>query len=103
MQTTTLGRRRNVLVRRQILEPGEASPWHTDPFVRFTVVVRGAELAIEFRDGEAMRVSLSAGASGWDEPEPRVHRAVNVGATTYEEIVVFLLDRADDDPQPPAA
>ena len=41
------------LARRLILAPGEHMPWHVDPFRRFSVVVRGSELAIEYRDGHA--------------------------------------------------
>jgi quercetin dioxygenase-like cupin family protein len=46
-----LHHRGNVLVRRQTLQPGEASPWHRDPFHRVTVVLSGDLLALEFRDG----------------------------------------------------
>ena len=36
----------------------------------------------------------------WDEPESRVHRAVNVGLTPYEEVVTFFLEAPGADPQP---
>ena len=39
------------VVRRQRLAPGEATPWHRDPFHRVTVVLAGDRLNIEFRDG----------------------------------------------------
>jgi hypothetical protein len=42
------------------------------------------------------------GQVDWDEPSDRIHRGVNVGATPYEEVTVFLLDRPDAVPQPPA-
>lgn len=45
-----LHHRGNYLVRRQRLEPGEATPWHRDPFHRVTVVLSGDLLNIEFRD-----------------------------------------------------
>ena len=42
-----VSRRGTTLVRRLILEPGEATDWHVDPFHRVTVIVRGDALAIE--------------------------------------------------------
>jgi len=51
MPNTVLHHRENYLVRRLRLAPGEATPWHRDPFYRVTVVVSGEALAIEFRDG----------------------------------------------------
>ena len=78
-----------------------ATPWHVDPFDRVTVVVRGEALAIEFRDGrESERVEVFAGETDWDSPTDRVHRAVNVGQTTYEEVAIFFLDLPDSVPQP---
>jgi hypothetical protein len=42
------------MVRRLGLAPGEAMPWHRDPFRRIAVVLRGDVLSIEYRDrGEA--------------------------------------------------
>jgi len=38
----------------------------------------------------------------WDDPDPRVHRAANTGATPYEEVVTFFLPRPGMDPQPEA-
>lgn len=34
-----------LVIRRVILAPGEATPWHTDPCRRFTVVVRTFHLS----------------------------------------------------------
>jgi quercetin dioxygenase-like cupin family protein len=97
----TISQRDKTLVRRLILEPGTATPWHIDPYHRVTVVVRGEALAIEYRDGrEPVRVEVVAGESDWDEPTDRVHRAVNVSRTTYEEVTIFFLDRPDALPQP---
>jgi len=96
-----LFRRGTVLVRRLRLEPGEAMPWHRDPFHRVTVVLSGDALAIEARDGsELARFEVTPGQVDWDEPSDRVHRGVNVGALPYEEVTVFLLDGPDDVPQP---
>ena len=106
-QTRSMGeqeliRRDKVLVRRLRLEPGEAMPWHTDPFHRVTVVLAGERLAIEARDGtELARFEVTPGQVDWDEPAERVHRGVNVGSLPYEEITVFFLDRPDAVPQPP--
>ncbi len=94
-------RRGTVLVRRLRLDPGEAMPWHTDPFHRVTVVLRGEALAIEARDGsELARLAVTPGQVDWDEPSERVHRGVNVGSLPYEEVTVFFLDRPDAVPQP---
>jgi hypothetical protein len=98
---TVLRRRGRTLVRRLRLVPGEAMPWHRDPFRRLSVVVRGAPLAIEYQDGgPPQRLELAAGQVEWDEPCERVHRAVNVGREVYEEIAVFFLDRPDAVAQP---
>ena len=99
-----LHHRGNYLVRRQRLAPGEASPWHRDPFHRVTVVLSGDRLRIEFRDGAAPVLwEITAGEVDWSEPSDRVHRAVNVGKEVFEEVVTFFLDRHDADPQPEAA
>jgi len=93
--------RGNYLVRRQRLAPGEATPWHRDPFHRVTVVLSGDLLKIEFRDGAAAQTwNVNPGEVDWSEPSERVHRAVNVGKETFEEVVTFFLDRPDDIPQP---
>ncbi|MBZ5543670.1 MAG: hypothetical protein LAO07_08325 [Acidobacteriia bacterium] len=103
MTEKVLHHRGNYLVRRLRLEPGEATPWHRDPFHRVSVILSGEVLAIEYRDGgEAQRVQVSAGQADWDEPTNRAHRAVNVGGQAYEEITIFFLDRPDAVPQPEA-
>ncbi|MCP5055370.1 MAG: hypothetical protein GY937_01445 [bacterium] len=48
MSDENLSRRGHYVARRQILEPGEATTWHTDPCHRFSVVMRGSKLAIEY-------------------------------------------------------
>jgi quercetin dioxygenase-like cupin family protein len=95
-----LFRRGTILVRRLSLSPGEAMPWHRDPFHRVSVVLAGDLLAIEDRDGERRRFTVTPGQVEWDEPSDRVHRGVNVGAQPYEEIAVFFLDRPDAVAQP---
>lgn len=101
MTEETLFRRGTTLVRRLRLEPGEAMPWHRDPYHRVTVVLEGDVLAIESRDGEELaRIQVTPGQVDWDEPFDRLHRGVNVGERPYEEITVFLLDRPDAVPQP---
>lgn len=102
MRTETITRRADLVVRRLVLEPGEAMPWHTDPCERLTVVVRGELLRIEFRDGEELTVPVTPGMAGWDNPDARVHRAVNAGTQPYEEVVTFFLPGPDADPQPTA-
>jgi quercetin dioxygenase-like cupin family protein len=96
-----LHRRGTTLVRRSRLAPGEATPWHRDPFHRVSVVTEGGTLEIEFEDGGGpLRVEAESGQVDWDEPEARTHRARNVGASDFEEVVVFFLDGPDADPQP---
>jgi quercetin dioxygenase-like cupin family protein len=96
-----LHHRGNYLVRRQRLAPGEATPWHHDPYHRVTVVISGDLLSIEFRDGgEAVPWKMTVGEVDWVEPSDRIHRAVNVGKVMFEEVVTFFLDRPEAEPQP---
>jgi quercetin dioxygenase-like cupin family protein len=101
MAEDVLFRRGTTLVRRLRLAPGQAMPWHRDPFHRVSVVLQGEALAIEYRDGTpAHRFTVRPGQVDWDEPTERPHWAVNVGPVPYEEITVFFLDHADALPQP---
>jgi len=85
------------------LQPGEALPWHTDHCRRFSVIISGDALGIEYRDtGELESFAVSPGIAEWDEPEPRVHRGINVGKTPYEEVVIFFLGEPNIEPQPEA-
>ncbi len=96
-----LHRRGNFVVRRQKLAPGEATPWHHDPYERVSVVVAASPLAIEFRDGsETLPWNNTPGEVNWLEPTKKIHRAVNIGQLHFEEVVTFFLDRPDADPQP---
>jgi hypothetical protein len=62
-----LYRHGTTLVRRLILEAGEGTPWHVDPYYRVTVVVRGEALAIEYRDGGAPeRLEVRSGQTDLD-------------------------------------
>jgi hypothetical protein len=101
MQSEVITRRDGLMIRRLVLGPGAAMPWHTDACHRFSVIVRGQQLTIEFRDtGERIGVAVHPGMVGWDKPEARVHRAVNTGSTTYEEVVTFFLSVPGIAPQP---
>ncbi len=101
MRMEVITQRDDLLIRRQILEPGEALPWHVDLCHRFTVVVSGERLHIEFREsGEILPIAVHPGMADWDAPEPRVHRGVNAGAASYEEVVMFFLPSPGIDPQP---
>lgn len=101
MLDVILEHRGNILVRRLVLEPGEALPWHVDPHHRVSVVLKGDLLRIEYRDGsDPQTIEVQPGLTGWDEPTDRHHRGVNAGTSTYEEITVFLLDSPDSTPQP---
>lgn len=90
-----------LVVRHAELMPGEATQWHVDTCRRMTVVVRGDRLAIEYRDsGEINEFDVSPGGVDWDEPEARVHRAINCGIEPFEEVVTFYRTSSDIDPQP---
>lgn len=103
MTSETITQRDDLIIRRHILEPGEALPWHTDLCRRFTVVVTGDSLSIEYRDsGEIETFPVHAGMTGWDEPQPRVHRGINAGSVPYEEVIVFFLNTPRMEPQPEA-
>jgi hypothetical protein len=104
MKSETITQRSDLVIRRHILEPGEALPWHTDRCHRFTVVVTGEALSIEYRDtGEIESFSVHAGLADWDAPQPRVHRGINAGTVPYEEVIVFFLPEPELEPQPEAA
>jgi hypothetical protein len=103
MVEETLHHRATTLVRRLLLAPGEATRWHRDPFHRVSVVFKGEALLIEFLDGGAsVPVAVTPGLVDWDEPGDRIHRAVNIAASPYEEVTIFFLDHPNDVPQPDA-
>jgi len=76
-------------------------PWHKDACTRFSVVIHGDMLEIEFQDsGEMERITVQPGLAEWDEPQPLVHRGVNIGSVPYEEVVIFFLEHPGQEPQP---
>jgi hypothetical protein len=75
MAESMFHRRGTTLVRRLRLPPGAATPWHSYPPKRVTVVLRGDVLAIEYRDGgPCERIALATGHVDWDEPTARSAR-----------------------------
>jgi hypothetical protein len=101
MKKEEITKRGDLIIRRHILEPGEALPWHTDQCHRFTVVVSGERIRLEFRNtAETLTIEVHPGLADWDKPESLIHRAVNVGATPYEEVIMFFLDPPGIEPQP---
>ena len=93
-----------LVIRRMTLAPGEAGDWHVDRCRRFSVIVRGDRLRIEYAHaGEVVELDVHPGLCGWDDPEERVHRAVNIGRGPYEEVVTFHRTGPDVDPQPAVA
>ena len=101
MRLETITDERDLLIRRLLLAPGEATAWHIDRCRRFTVVVRGERLQIEFKEPvEPHTTSVHPGLAEWDEPTDLVHRAVNTGTNTYEEVVTFFRTRPNQEPQP---
>jgi len=101
MKLESITERDDLVIWKMTLLPGEASHWHTDNCSRFTVIVTGDKLGIEFRDSkERLDLDVQPGSSGWDEPESRVHRAVNIGLEEYVEIVTFYREHSAIVPQP---
>jgi hypothetical protein len=101
MRTEVITERDDLVIRRLVLEPGEAMPWRTDACHRFSVVVRGELLRLEFRDtGEQIPVNVRPGMAECDKPSLRAHRVVNAGASPYEEVVIFFREAPSTDPQP---
>jgi hypothetical protein len=103
MKSETITQRPHLIIRRHILEPGEALPWHVDRCHRFTVVVTGESLRIEYRDsGEVENFAVHPGMADWDEAQTKVHRGLNVGSVPYEEVIMFFIDQPGMEPQPEA-
>lgn len=101
MQIETITEREDLVIRKMTLSPGEASHWHTDNCSRFSVIVCGDKLGIEFRGAKQnVEIDVQPGDNSWDEPEENVHRAVNIGREPYAEIVTFYRDNKSVEPQP---
>ena len=101
MKKETISRREDILIRKHILEPGEALPWHRDLCHRFSVVISGDALGIEYRDsGEVETFAVYPGMADWDEPQSKVHRGINTGKVPYEEVIIFFLGEPGMEPQP---
>jgi quercetin dioxygenase-like cupin family protein len=101
MSDQVLHHRGKYLVKRLRLAPGEATPWHRDPFHRVSVVLSGDLVHIEFRDGhQTLPWEIVIGEAHWVEPNDRIHRAINVGREVFEEVTTFFLDQPNAVPQP---
>lgn len=101
MACTVISERSAILIRRQVLNPGEATLWRTDLCGRFTVVMRGEQIAIEFREsGDRIPAPVYPSLAEWDTPLLKVHRAINTGSVPYEEVVIYNRDRTGTDPAP---
>jgi hypothetical protein len=80
MKSKTITEQDDLIIRRHILEPHEALPWHTGLCKRFAVVVTGEKLQIEFRDtGEIETIPVQPGLVDWDKPEPASIAASTLG------------------------
>ena len=65
------------------------------------MILGGDRLAIEYRDPSPRQLlELAPGQVDWDTLTDRIHRAVNVGQETYEEVTVFFLNHPGEVPQP---
>jgi len=111
MTIETITVRDDLLIRRMVLQPGESMYWHIDLCHRFTVVVQGSRIGIEYANGSAGTdqldegqtlaiVDVHPGLADWEAPESRIHRATNLGDGIYEEVVTFFRDSATVEPQP---
>jgi hypothetical protein len=103
MISETISERADVIIRRHILKPGETLPWHKDLCHRFSVIVQGEAIAIEYRESNELKtISVHPGLAEWDAPQRKVHRAINVGKVPYEEVVIFFTGNPGLEPQPEA-
>lgn len=103
MLSETISQRTGLIIRRHILEPGESLPWHSDICHRFSVIIRGEVIAIHYRDSKEIEtIQVYPGLAEWDAPQPKLHRATNIGTVPYEEVIVFFVDQPDVEPQPKA-
>ena len=101
MKSETITQRADLIIRRHILEPGDALPWHVDRCHRFTVVVTGDALRIEYRDSDNVEnFAVHPGMADWDAPQPKVHRGVNSGTVPFEEVIIFFTEEPGMEPQP---
>ena len=101
MISETISERTNLVIRRHVLQPGETLPWHSDLCHRFSVIVRGEAIAIEYRESkEIATIPVHPGLAEWDAPQSKVHRAINVGKLPYEEVIIFFVDKPGMEPQP---
>lgn len=103
MKVESISIKDDLVIRRMILAPGEATPWHTDLCDRLSVIVSGSQITIEYQASEETQVfPVHPGIAGWDAPDARVHRAINTGHETYEEVVTFYRNSPNIEPQPQA-
>ena len=82
MSDETLFQRGTTLVRRLRLAPGEAMPWHRDPFHRVTVTLAGDALEIEYRDGGDARPGSRSRPDRWTGDLELLDRQASTAAST---------------------
>ena len=101
MVSETISQRSDLIIRRHILQPGESLPWHRDLCHRFTVIVTGETIDIEYRDSKEIKtIHVHPGLAEWDAPQAKIHRAINTGKTPYEEVMIFFIDHPGLEPLP---
>ena len=86
MRSETITQRDDLVIRRLVLEPGEAMPWHVDACRRFSVIVRGERLQrvrVEELTGRRARLQQSVGVQ--QQPVARLQPAP--GGPSTEEII----------------
>ena len=103
MRTEVITKRDDLLIRRQILEPGQAGPWHTDPCHRFSVVVSGTACASSSaRPASRSRCRCTRGWRTGTLPSPVSTVPSTSGTLASEEVVSFYLDPPGIEAQPEA-
>ena len=103
MKSETITEKDDLEIRRLVLLPNESTTWHRDTCSRFTVVVKGSKLTIEYRaSGKLEEVDVYPGLAGWEDPEPLIHRATNTADDIYEEVTTFYKPAPETTPQPEA-
>lgn len=78
---------------RQVLQPGEVTPWHWHQFVTDNFIVGSGALSVD-TDGEASMTTLAVGDHVAVRPETR-HRVRNVGTQPATFITVQTGGRRD--------
>jgi hypothetical protein len=78
-----------------VLEPGQASDWHTHQLPYVYVATRSGSAATEFADGTVEPGDDYPGFARYMAPDAG-HRLVNTGPGRYENVIIELKETASD-------